>query len=118
LYHSIEVKADPKLKGFRFDFVMGIDVVTRIENINSEFKTFLMPNAADGQVMLSVRHPDTELTTCIRLVDMQGRVIHQSWSAAESDGTYLIHLSGLPKGVYLVEVTHGNLREVKRLIVR
>jgi uncharacterized delta-60 repeat protein len=116
--YTFEVTSDPKSKGHRFDIVMGVDVVTSIENKNSEFKTFLMPNPADEQVMLSVQRPDTEQSTGVRLVDMQGRVMHESQIAAESDGTYIIQLSGLPKGVYLVEVTHGNLREVKRLIVR
>jgi hypothetical protein len=66
---------------------------------------------------LVVQRPDTEHNTKIRMVDMQGRVVRESILSSESDGSQVINLAGLPKGVYLVEINHGANREVKRLIV-
>jgi hypothetical protein len=115
--YSFEVTNDPKSKGHRFDIVMGVDVVTSIPKQNSEFKTFLMPNPAENEVMVSVQRPDLAHSTHLRVVDMQGRVLYATSFSAEAESQVMLSLNQMRKGVYLVEVSHGALREVKRLIV-
>ena len=114
--YDFEVTADPKSKGHRFDIVMGIEVITSINTSNNRFQAFILPNPAQEQVRISIQKPDNVATTHIRIVSMTGLEISNEKLTAET--TELdINLSQLRKGIYLVEITHGTERIVKRLIV-
>jgi len=114
--YDFEVTADPKSKGHRFDIVMGIDVVTSISPTNSRFQAFLLPNPAQEQVRISIQKPDNVARTSIRIVSMTGVEVRNEQLTEETSELDL-SLNQLSKGVYLVEITHGTERIVKRLIV-
>ncbi len=114
--YDFEVTADPNSKGHRFDIVMGIEVITSIHSSNSRFQAFILPNPAQEQVRISIQKPDNVAETSIRIVSMTGSEVRSEKLTAEK--TELdIDLSQMSKGIYLVEITHGSERIVKRLIV-
>ena len=114
--YDFTVTADPKSKGHRFDIVMGIEVITSINSSNNRFQAFILPNPAQEQVRISIQKPDNVATTHVRIVSMSGTEVRSEQVSAET--TELdINLSQLRKGIYLVEITHGTERIVKRLIV-
>lgn len=114
--YDFEVTADPKSKGHRFDIVMGIEVITSIHPSNSRFQAFILPNPAQQQVRISIQKPDNIATTHIRIVSMTGLEISNEKLTAET-AELDINVGQLSKGIYLVEITHGTERIVKRLIV-
>ncbi len=114
--YDFEVTDDPRTKGHRFDIVMGIEVITSINPGNRRFQAYLLPNPAQEQVRISIQKPDNVATTNIRIVSMTG--VEVSNEKLTTDTSELdINLSQLSKGIYLVEITHGTERIVKRLIV-
>ncbi|MFC2188631.1 T9SS type A sorting domain-containing protein [Fulvivirgaceae bacterium LMO-SS25] len=114
--YDFEVTDDPSSKGYRFDIVMGIEVITSIHPSNNRFQAYLLPNPAQEQVRISIQKPDNVATTNIRIVSMTG--VEVSNEKLTTDTSELdINLSQLSKGIYLVEITHGTERIVKRLIV-
>jgi hypothetical protein len=110
------VTADPKSKGHRFDIVMGVEVITSLETVSNRFQAFLLPNPAQEQVRISIQRPDNLADTYIRLVSMTGVVVRNEKLTADTSELD-INLTELSKGIYLVEITHGTERIVKRLIV-
>ena len=114
--YDFEVTADPKSKGHRFDIVMGIEVITSINPTNPRFQAFLLPNPAQEQVRISIQKPDHVAETSVRIVSMTGSEVRSEKLTAETSELD-INLSQLSKGLYLVEITHGTERIVKRLIV-
>jgi len=114
--YDFEVTADPKSKGHRFDIVMGIEVITSLQPSNSRFQAFLLPNPAQEQVRISIQKPDNVARTSIRIVSMTGVEVRNEQLTEETSELDL-SLNQLSKGIYLVEITHGTERIVKRLIV-
>lgn len=114
--YDFDVTADPATKGHRFDIVMGIDVITSIHPSNNRFQAFLLPNPAQEQVRISIQKPDQVAETSVRIVSMTGSEVRREKLTAETSELD-INLSQLSKGLYLVEITHGTERIVKRLIV-
>jgi hypothetical protein len=115
--YIFEVTADPKSKGHRFDLVMGVEVITSLETVSNRFQVFLMPNPAQEQVRISIQRPDNLAETTFRIVSMTGVVLRNEKLAADTTDLD-INLTELSKGIYLVEITHGTERIVKRLIVK
>jgi hypothetical protein len=115
--YNFEVTADPKSKGHRFDLVMGVEVITSLETVSNRFQAFILPNPAQEQVRISIQKPDNLADTNIRLVSMTGVVLRNEKLLADSTDLD-INLTELSKGIYLVEITHGTERIVKRLIVK
>ncbi|MFZ6665685.1 T9SS type A sorting domain-containing protein [Peijinzhouia sedimentorum] len=114
--YGFEVTEDPSTKGHRFDIVMGIEVITSINPSGSRFQAFLLPNPAQEQVRISIQKPDHIAETTVKIVSMAG--VEVSNEKLTTETTELdINLSQLSKGIYLVEITHGTERIVKRLIV-
>ncbi|MFC2188155.1 T9SS type A sorting domain-containing protein [Fulvivirgaceae bacterium LMO-SS25] len=114
--YDFEVTDDPRTKGHRFDIVMGIEVITSIHPSNHRFQAYLLPNPAQEQVRISIQKPDNVGETTVKIVSMTG--VEVSNEKLTTDTSELdINLSQLSKGIYLVEITHGTERIVKRLIV-
>ncbi|MGE0932690.1 T9SS type A sorting domain-containing protein, partial [Peijinzhouia sedimentorum] len=114
--YDFEVTDDPRTKGHRFDIVMGIEVITSIHLSNRRFQAYLLPNPAQEQVRISIQKPDNVAETTVKIVSMAGVEVRSEKLTIET--TELdINLSQLSKGIYLVEITHGTERIVKRLIV-
>jgi hypothetical protein len=115
--YAFTVTEDQATKGHRFDIVMGIEVVTSIGKTADRFKAFLLPNPAQQQVMVSIQRPDEIADTHVRLVDVRGVVLYETMIKATDDAQISYEVGSLAKGVYLVEITHGKQRIVKRLMV-
>jgi hypothetical protein len=81
------------------------------------FNLSLIPNPAFPVVHIRFSlGGDSE--TLISVCDLSGRVVHtRKFSASEGENTYLIDLSSLSGGVYLVQVQAGGQRAVEKLIV-
>ncbi|MGE0932328.1 T9SS type A sorting domain-containing protein, partial [Peijinzhouia sedimentorum] len=114
--YDFEVTDDPSTKGHRFDLVMGIEVITSIHPSNHRFQAYLLPNPAQEQVRISIQKPDHVAETTIKLVSMSGVEV-RSETLSSTTSEMDVNLNQLSKGVYLVEITHGTARIVKRLIV-
>jgi len=115
--YEFEVTADQATKGHRFDIVMGVEVITSIEKNADRFQAFLLPNPAQQQVMVSIQRPDEIADTHVRLVDIRGVKLYETILKATDDAQISYEVGSLAKGVYLVEITHGKQRIVKRLMV-
>jgi hypothetical protein len=92
-------------------------VVTSITNPSNQFQTFLLPNPANQQVLISVQRPDQLSETQVRVMDMRGVEVFRRSIKPEEDANLQYPVSQLAKGVYLIEIVHGTQRMVKRLIV-
>jgi len=116
--YEFEVTNNQATKGHRFDIVMGVDVVTSLDQTADRFQAFLLPNPAQQQVMVSIQRPDEIADTYVRLVDMFGVEIYKTMIKAADDAQINFEVGNIAKGIYLVEITHGRERIVKRLIVK
>ena len=114
--YDFAVTENPNSKGHRFDLVMGIEVITSLAVGSSRFQAFLLPNPAQEQVRISIQAPDNVAETRVRIVSIAGVEIRNERLAANSSELD-VNLGQLSKGIYLVEITHGTERIVKRLIV-
>ena len=115
--YEFTVTEEQATKGHRFDLVMGVEVVTSINPTADRFKAFLLPNPAQQQVMVSIQRPDEVADTHVRLVDVRGVQLYETTIKASEDAQISYEVGSLAKGVYLVEITHGKQRIVKRLMV-
>ncbi len=115
--YAFEVTAEQASKGHRFDIVMGIEVITSIGRNDSRFQAFLLPNPAQQQVMVNVQRPDEIADTHVRLLDVRGEMLYETTISATDDAQISYEVGSLAKVVYLVEITHGKQRIVKRLMV-
>ncbi|MFC2186651.1 Ig-like domain-containing protein [Fulvivirgaceae bacterium LMO-SS25] len=115
--YEFEVTDEQASKGHRFDIVMGIEVITSINPTADRFQAFLLPNPAQQQVMVSIQRPDEIADTHVRLVDIRGVMLYETTIKATDDAQISYEVGSLAKGVYLVEITHGKQRIVKRLMV-
>jgi hypothetical protein len=116
---TFQVTDDPASKGYRFEIVMGTEVVTSLDASVNGLQVFLLPNPAVQQVAITVNRTDTNLETQVRVLDMRGVTIHSSSIAkGAEEGRLDYPVQSLPKGVYLVEVQQGKQRVVKKLVVK
>lgn len=115
--YEFEVTGEQATKGHRFDIVMGAEVITSIGKNADRFQAFLLPNPAQQQVLVSIQRPDEIADAHVRLLDVKGVVNYQSTIKADNDAQINYEVGSLAKGVYLVEITHGKQRIVKRLMV-
>jgi hypothetical protein len=116
---TFQVTDDPATRGYRFEIVMGTEVVTSLDASVNGLQVFLLPNPAVQQVAITVNRPDTNLSTSVRVMDMRGVIVHASQiEEGDADGRVDYPVEHLPKGVYLVEVQQGKQRVVKKLVVK
>lgn len=116
--YSFQVTSDPNSRGHRFDIVMGVEVVTSLQNLQQNLNVFLMPNPAEQQVAVTIQRSDVIAEARVRIVDSRGVQLFESSIAPDAEPRIDYPVGSLPKGVYLVEVVHGTQRMVKRLLVK
>jgi hypothetical protein len=116
--YNFEITEDANSQGHRFDLIMGGQVVTSLQNLQNELQVFLMPNPAEDQVAITFRRRDELQPTEIRIVDMQGQTIDRATIQPEEESRLDYPVSRLRKGMYLIEVRQGAVRQVKKLVVR
>ncbi len=75
----------------------------------------MVPNPATDKVSITYAFAAAEKVN-VRIVDIAGVSVYQSNTGNQASGTVNVNLNGLAAGVYMVEVTAGNQKVVKRLI--
>jgi hypothetical protein len=90
-----------------------------IEESASDFSAniHLMPNPGSGLFNLVFSLPKTEQVT-MRITNAVGQEITKGTWPAISSGAYQIDLSNEPDGIYFVELSSGQNKVVKKLILR
>ncbi|HBI01791.1 MAG TPA: propanediol utilization protein [Flavobacterium sp.] len=87
---------------------------------NEEFETLqsfiVYPNPNKGNFTVSFDNPTDEMVT-ISVVDMRGRKIFENNYQSGSTFNQNIQLENAQSGVYLLNLTNGDRKEVKRIIV-
>ena len=81
-----------------------------------EFSTFPNPNNGDFNIKMNL---DGKKQTFFRIMDMNGKEIHKGEISVEKKGTYTqpIKMSGMPKGMYLIQVVQGKKAATKKVII-
>jgi uncharacterized repeat protein (TIGR01451 family) len=75
------------------------------------------PNPATQRVHVQLAG-DWDGETVVRVMDLSGRMVEGMVMRAEDGGVGVMGLSGLPRGVYLVECAGGGRREVRKLVLQ
>ena len=87
---------------------------------NEEFENIqtlvVYPNPSKGNFTVSFDNP-TEENVTMAVLDMRGRKIFEKNYQAGNTFSQEIQLENAQSGVYLLNVTNGNYKEVKRIIV-
>lgn len=79
----------------------------------------LSPNPAVGNLM-KVWYNQLVGTSRLSVIDLSGKLIHQAniGNEQEKEGMYEINTSELTPGVYIVHLTSGIYKSVKKVVVR
>lgn len=88
-----------------------VGALTGIDNPQLASQIKLYPNPTNGDVTLLL--PATNQPATIELMDLPGRVLYTSQTATMP---YVVPLSQMSKGVYLLRVTMGNAQVVKKVV--
>lgn len=73
------------------------------------------PNPSGGQVYVSLTglHGDNHKVV---VTNMAGQVVHQTTADGETlERGYLLHLTDVPTGIYVIQVSNGNVLKTKRI---
>ena len=94
------------------------DELTGINTLNSsKFSLIIYPNPNSGQYQLSYSLEKHERVT-VKMYDLTGRMIYtQLVSGSEGENTISMNQTQLAKGVYIVELSNGTEREMKKLVI-
>jgi uncharacterized repeat protein (TIGR01451 family) len=94
-----------------------VKFTTPLSNPNYEFGNFIMyPNPATDNVTFSMEDFNEKMET-ISITDILGKTIKNSKNINSNENT--IDVSGLSKGIYLVEITtENNLKKIKKLVIK
>jgi hypothetical protein len=111
---------------FRFDVVDGEGGWVEITNfdiaIDDSFITSTLDNEFDNEITiypnpanesLSISHKTIDALS-IKILDLAGRIL----STLTTSGTNMINTSNLDNGVYLVEITTGEKKSVKKIVIQ
>jgi hypothetical protein len=96
----------------------AVIIPTGIAQVNTAIRHIsLYPNPADAYTELSV-WSETSFTATITLTDIEGREFYSNQtSIAQGKNDYMIDLSGISDGVYMVNMNSNNGSYSKRLVV-
>ncbi len=103
-------------------FVADIDsihVTAGIQEFNnfSNFKVF--PNPNNGTFTVSINTVEEGKNSILALKDLTGRVIYQEQrDVTEGFSSWVVNTTGLPKGLYLLEVSNATGKAVERISVQ
>jgi len=120
--HHIEVAVWGDEEDFTLLIVSDPNVNTRTkEQIetegveSSEFKLYPNPSSTTSQIQLNF---DNEASTTVHVTDMKGRTVAKmELGSVKGQVNHDINVSKWSKGVYIVQVEHGNEKMIERLIV-
>ncbi|MDO8368664.1 MAG: T9SS type A sorting domain-containing protein, partial [Saprospiraceae bacterium] len=87
--------------------------VKELATVLEQWSIFPNPSAGDD---FSIHLPESETTVDLVIFDLLGKVVFQQKSIANQQ---FVHLNGLPKGIYMVQVLHPGIRfELKQLVIQ
>lgn len=98
-------------------FRLGDSAEDQLEPVANFNDFVLFPNPAKDQVNLTFNSGVNEVVS-VRVMDMVGKVARQLNLAVEQgDNKFSIDVADFSKGIYFVELTNGNERIVKKMII-
>jgi extracellular elastinolytic metalloproteinase len=112
-------------KGIRYEYrlrMVATDNTAKLSNIATAmiidklFAFTLAPNPATDHVILIVNN-DSRNAAEVMITDIAGKVVRREMLGNASYLTRRINLTGLSKGMYMIEVTNGTERQTEKLIV-
>jgi hypothetical protein len=86
-----------------------------VTQANNSLDVTMAPNPASDDVKLTYRSATSETVT-VRLTDLNGVTVYNSNLGIQQNGTITIPLSKFAAGIYMVELTAGNRKVVRRLV--
>jgi hypothetical protein len=98
-------------------FRLGDSAEDQLEPVANFNDFILFPNPAKDQVNLTFNSGSNEVVN-VRVLDMVGKVTRELNLAVEQgDNKFSIDVADFSKGIYFVELTNGNERIVKKMII-
>jgi hypothetical protein len=106
---TLLIVSDPNVNG-------GVRKGIEVEDVeSSKFKLYPNPTSTTSQIQLNF---DEKATTTIHITDMKGRTVAKmDLGSVKGQLNHDINVSKWSKGVYIVQVEHGNEKMIERLIV-
>lgn len=100
-----------------WDFAITYPVVTTVPDPQQQFAVRAFPNPASDEVIIAVARPASELVS-LTWRDANGKELRRSSHRIhETQGTLRQDVRSFPAGIYFCEVSEGDWREVKKIIV-
>jgi hypothetical protein len=93
---------------FEVPYTVGIN---KIENESFE----LYPNPTNGVLFIKTKKSSKETTT-INLIDLSGKILLSETNVIQSNFTYQINISDLPRGAYFLQLNNNEQRIIKKVI--
>ncbi|MDA9774521.1 T9SS type A sorting domain-containing protein, partial [Saprospiraceae bacterium] len=89
------------------------------KNYNSKLDFSILPNpSTSNKIRLNYYSARTGIAT-VKLLDLQGNIIlKKEAKTSTGEQTFLIDISSVPSGMYLVQVTNNGLRGIQKLVVK
>jgi hypothetical protein len=114
--YEFEITKDPLSQGDnRFELGMESSETPIVNTVSGSLKVMLVPNPATSTVNLSFSAPLSR-ETGIRIMSVEGVCILTQDLGVQKSGSVNISLDNLASGIYMVELTSGEDKVVKRLI--
>lgn len=103
--------------GFTQYFRVTANFPTATPTVNADFEAIVNPNPFTDKLVYSISLKKAQVLQ-VRLFDMQGRMVASRDVPAEAGINHVVleQLGGLPKGMYLTEITGPNIQFRKKLV--
>ena len=97
---------------FTISSTVGINELASVNTLGVQ----LVPNPAQDQVQVSVYGLNKNVATQFTLYDMLGNIVMKDVFSGKEQITQNYELSGLAKGVYMMEISNDQQRAISRLV--
>jgi hypothetical protein len=77
----------------------------------------VLPNPTSGMLTLRFTMPEESKDGSVRLVDAAGTIVHNQQLESATVHEIPLDVSGLPKGMYMVEVLAGGITFAKKVLI-
>lgn len=104
-----------QINNWSIDFCSAQAPLEVVENTFSDFKVFPNPNTGNFNIQFL---SESSNNVTVTVYDIRGRVILNNTYPAQSAFNQNIRLNNVQSGVYLLNVTDGERKEVKKLIIK
>lgn len=118
--HTVYGSNNNGLFGGTFLLALSKEELTTVLNEEKAniFNTGIFPNPSSGVVNVTVESAHTLGTVSLKVINLLGQVVYaKSIQVEDNSLKTTVDLSDKFKGIYLVEITADNLKEVKRIVL-